>query len=224
MVNTPTRHEICPKKEHYHNLRQENACTNSSLITALAIAAVAMVGVTLAMYFGAFRVSPAGLIGCYVGTGAVDLALIVAIALPCIGGSKPLKDEVKLKEASGDDKLGVAAATVGSQPVLSPIRWKLTTPAARQVTLSRSGEGASKEQSVVFDIEEGSPYIDFDYEVDKHSLVYFSPLKELYHIHFLNGRRRILKIATEDTWPEGRALFATKGGDGYAAPIRKSAP
>ena len=87
MIYTQSRHEIYPK-EDYHHFRQENASANSSLISVLALATVAMVGLTLAGHFGAFAVSSAGQIGCYVVTGSAGLALIVAIASRCIGCSK----------------------------------------------------------------------------------------------------------------------------------------
>ncbi len=80
--------ELSRGEAKYHNHRQENACASGSLITALVIATVTMVGLTLAVHFGAFEVSSAGQIGFYVGTGAAGLALIAAISSRCIGGFK----------------------------------------------------------------------------------------------------------------------------------------
>ncbi len=78
---------ICAERKEYHELRQENARANHSLISTLAIATIAMIGLTLAMHFGA-AVGPAGLIACSVVTGGVGLGLIAASALRCIGFPK----------------------------------------------------------------------------------------------------------------------------------------
>ena len=89
MFHTLDRHGIFAE-EKCHKPRQENASANSSLISVLALATVAMVGLTLAAYFGACEVGSAGFIGCYVGTGVAGLvALIAAIASRCIEDSKP---------------------------------------------------------------------------------------------------------------------------------------
>ncbi len=89
----PTASRICAERKEYYQPCQENARVNHSLISTLAIATVAMIGLTLAMHFGAFTVNPAGLTTCSVVTGVVGLGLITAIASRCIGFPKSTQAE-----------------------------------------------------------------------------------------------------------------------------------
>ncbi len=106
-INAPT----------HHNLRQENARASDSLISALALATLTIIGFALAAYFGAFGVGSAGSIACYIGGGIAGLGLIVATALRCIGGSKlhdvhETSDSDSSVESVGSDS--IVAAPVGS--------------------------------------------------------------------------------------------------------------
>ena len=83
-------HNLAERKES-HEHRQENARADRSLVSALFIATIAMVGLTLALHLGGSAVSQTGLTACSVGTALTGLGLIAAIASRCMGSSKPTR-------------------------------------------------------------------------------------------------------------------------------------
>ena len=150
----PTTSRICAeKKEHYHNLRQENAPANNSRISVLALATLTMIGLALAVHFGALGVSSAGSIAlCYIGGGIAGLGLIVAIALRCRG--------IRSSNESSPQRVGNAEPQAGLR-----IRDIVFNRDAKTVKITLKD---GRETTVPF--TEGSP-LNYRYAIDTHCLI-----------------------------------------------------
>ncbi len=200
MVYTSNSHEIYARKGHYHSPRQENACANDgSLITLLAIATVAMVAVTSAAYFGVFAVNSASLIGCYIETSVIGLALIVAIASRCIEASKHQADP-NTRPLSSYDDMYEGMVKDYSDSSASPTR-----------TLIRNYD-----MSVTITSEDGRtiniPYVegmveDYNYSPFTHCIV--CDRGKFMHVIRLSEDKKIMKYRVE-TSPNFELLFSNR--------------